>query len=433
MSLLNENLLQQYENVSQNHFRVYDKPWLAALRKQSWDAFLTQGFPTTRDEDWKYTNLSPLNHQQFHFATTSKNQNCNEIFLTGHHYRLVFVDGFFNKDDSIVPENENYIITNLATAMQVHEDLVQTHLSYTQNKAAFVNLNTACIQDGVFIYVPENCIVQKPIQLIFISSAESKDNLQNIRNVIVAKPHANFTVIEEHQSFCNESYIANILTQIDAHEDSKIEYCKLQYQNNNSFHFGNIEISQEKNSQVLLHSYSLGSQLARDNIYCYLNEPGASVRMQGLYLPFKKQHIDLHTYIYHQADHTSSEELFKGVIAGKSAAVFNGKIYVEKNIKQAVANLQNKNLLLARDAKINTKPELEIYASDVKCRHGATIGQIDQEMLFYLRSRGILQEKAYELLLLAFVREHLNVIYNAQVSEKILSYVTHHCEETFNE
>jgi Fe-S cluster assembly protein SufD len=341
----------------------------------------------------------------------------------------VFVDGFFSPQLSQVTVTAaQLIVTNFAQAIKNQESLLKTYLTDQTSQDAFSNLNTACMQDGVFIYVPANCLVNEPLHVLFLNSGNHQ-SMQNFRNMIIVESHARVTLIEEHQSLENTAYLTNTVTQIYANEEAKINYTKIQNQNRQSFHIANTTITQKRSSRVDFHSYSLGGQLARENMSCYLNEKGASVLMQGLYLPFKQQHIDVHTCIHHQADHTTSEEYFKGLVAQKSRAVFNGKIVVTEKIKKAVANMQNKNLLVTPDCEVNAKPELEIYADDVKCRHGATIGQIDQEMLFYLRSRGIASEQAYHLLMLAFVAENLSMISCPVVANKVRNLITHYCEE----
>lgn len=426
-----DNLLQQYEQTWREHFAGEDKDWLYVLRQQQLNAFLVKGFPTTKDEHWKYTNVAPIKKQLFEFSkpipSPVEQNKISQFFLTGDYYRLVFVDGFFDKNNSILPIAGKYIIANLAEALKQHADLVQHYFNQQKNLSAFGHLNLACVKDGVFIYAPKYCSIKKPIQIIFLTTGSGSCSWQNTHNIIIAESQADLTLIEEHQSLTDRVYVSNVFTQIDAGEASRVEYIKLQNQHHHSFHLGNIDIRQKKDSQVFAHHYSLGAQLARDDLHCYLNETNAFLRLQGLYLPLNYQHIDLHSFIYHCADHTTSEELFKGVIASKSRAVFNGKICVEKNIKHNFANLQNKNLLLARDAEVNTKPELEIYSDNVKCQHGATVGQIDKEMLFYLRSRGISEEEAYQVLLMAFIQEPLKDM-SEEVAQKILRCITKHCE-----
>jgi Fe-S cluster assembly protein SufD len=303
---------------------------------------------------------------------------------------------------------------------------LQSILTQATESCPFSHLNAAYLQDGALVVLPENFQMQQPLHLLFLSTTS---NLQNSRNIIIAEQNARGHIFEEHLSFSDQVYFANVQTQIIAKESSCLSYSKLQQQNLNSFHIANVQIHQAKESQVQVQHYSLGSKLARENINSFLEAKGASIDLKGLFLPLNQQHIDINLNIDHLADATSSEASFKGVAAHKSVAVFNGKIEVSDHIKQAIANLQNKNLLLTSDAEINTKPELKIYSNDVKCKHGATIGQIDQQMLFYLRSRGIGAQQAYQLLLLAFIREQLNCLSDNLVTNKIVSAINQVCEE----
>ncbi|MBA2654217.1 MAG: Fe-S cluster assembly protein SufD [Gammaproteobacteria bacterium] len=433
MMIVNDPLLQKYQKSWQAQFEAKPKDWLQTLRTQQFATFLDQGFPNIRHEQWKYTNIMPLAEQSFELTQPSSELNrlddCEHFFMTGAHYRLVFIDGFFSAELSVTPCNEKFIIMNLAAAIEQHKDLVQKYIAPESNSSAFLNLNTAYIQDGVFIYAPANCVITKPIHVLYLAGSHSVNRVQHIRNIIVAEERANVTFFEEYQSLVQESYTSNVVTQLQVNTESHVEHIKLQNQNTKSFHVSNTLLSQYKNSRVSEYSYSLGGQLAREDICCNLHEEGASLQLAGLYLPLDKQHIDIHTFINHLASHTTSDEVFKGVIAAKSRAVFNGKISVTKKIKQAIANLQNKNLLLAPDAEVNTKPELEIYSDDVKCRHGATISTLDKEMLFYLRSRGISADKAHQLLLLAFVRENVNAITHASIADKIHKLIEHKWDE----
>lgn len=424
---MNEVFLQNLVQEWQEHFGNSGNDEFSEIRRQQFDNFVQQGLPTLKHEHWKYTNLTPLKAQRFHFASRpTTNNDLEQYFINEEHYRLVFIDGHFVAEVSVIPSQAiDWECSNLSARFTE----TKSYLAKTAHGNVFAYLNDGCLKDGAFIKVKQNTILDKPVHLLYLNSSNSNQSLTSLRNIIVAEPGADITIIEEHISQNDDVYLTNAMTQLHAEQDARIQYIKIQNQNRSSYHFGNLEITQRKNSKVHLHHINLGSQLAREDIHCHLSGVEAAIAMHGLYLPFKQQHHDVHTYVYHEADHTTSEEFYKGVVANKSRAVFNGKIVVSKHIKQAVANLQNKNLLLSAECDVNTKPELEIYSDDVKCRHGATVGQLDKEMLFYLQSRGIAKELAYQLLLTAFINDTLVTIPNQKIAAAIKNIITSYCEE----
>lgn len=427
------NVLKQYENDWQRHFGAEQNSILINYRKNNLDAFLESGFPSLKEEQWKYTNITPI---KTNFFPLNKNININDIkiddyLLAGDHFRLVFVNGYFVQSLSLLPGAHDCIVTNLATALNEYPDLVHAHLPRQRGVNGFINLNAAAMTDGAFVYLPENCQLETPLQLIFLATEENSIN--NIRNLIILEANAKLTLFEQHVSQNNAAYFTNVNTQFFADMGANAEYVKLQMQHKNSFHISNIEFQQAQNSHISANYYHLGSQLAREDAVFYLSGEQAINTQHGLYFPSQEQHIDIHTYVYHESSHTQSDAKVRGVAGGKSRAVFNGKIKVEKNVEKVIANLQNKNLLLAATAEINAKPELEIYADDIKCQHGATIGTLDKEMLFYLRSRGIKKAEAHQLLLLAFVKEQLSAIVNESIANQLQLTVTNYCEEVAHE
>lgn len=426
--MVKDNFVQHIASEWQEHFSKSDLALLNDLRRAHFDQFMNQGLPDQKNEQWKYTNLAAIKKLQFSIISEESGFNENiEQYFQKDCYRLVFVDGFYKEQYSSVSAS-NVVITPIATALQEHRDLIGPYLNAIQENCAFSKLNMACLKEGAFIFVSKTCQAEKPIQLLYLSTSNNVAALNNIRNIIVADTGAQLTIIEEHVSLQEQTYFSNVATSLHANESANIEYIKIQNQHRQSFHVGSINVIQKRDSQVNVHHISLGSQLARENLNCYLEDQGSSVNINGLYLPLSQQHIDVHTYINHNAENTVSEQFYKGMAAKKSRAVFNGKINVVANIKKVVANLQNKNLLLTTDSEINTKPELEIYSDDVKCRHGATVGQLDAEMLFYLRSRGIDLDQAYQLLLLAFIEEHLTTVPIPNIAEKIKKLVSNYCE-----
>lgn len=426
--------LQHLEQDWHQYFgNLASNPDLVSCRKKQFDQFVKLGLPTSKDEHWKYTNLAPIKALQFKLASSTNDvkDEISQYFLVEPHYRLVFVNGSFVAKWSIITsETSKLILASLCDATEKFYDYVKPYLidDHTTNSNPFAKLNTACIKEGAFIIVPESVDVKKPIHILNINSTHTEQNLNHLRNIVIAQSGCKITILEEHLSMNDSVYFTNSMTNIHAEKGAFIHYTKIQNQNKKSFHIGNLEINQERESRVELSHLNLGSKIAREDVRCHLKE-GSCVKIQGMYLPLNQQHIDVHTDINHEASHTASDQSYKGIVGQKSRAVFNGKIKVIKNIKQAIANLQNKNLLLSSESEVNTKPELEIYSDDVKCHHGATVGQLDQQMLFYLQSRGIPLETAYRMLLTAFINDNLTNFKHHHMIEQIKNLVTHYCEE----
>lgn len=433
-----DGLLDRYKQQWRSYVETLSEDsWLLELREGQLKKFLTAGIPTVKDEFWKYTDLQSLKKHNFTLSSESKgivSQAELESFYIDSEYRLVFIDGIVSEAFSHLPTQEaRLIVSSLSNALKTHTEEVREYLQFDHpGSHSFALLNTACLQDGAFIVLPEDCCLSKPLHLLYLSTTNAKNGMQHAKNIFVLHKNAKARLVEDHYSLADEVYFQNIVTQIHAGENADVQYIKLQNQAARSFHIASTSIYQQKMSQVDSHLYHLGSELAREDVHSFLMGDGSSTQLQGLYLPLNKQHIDIHTDVHHQADNTSSEERYNGIIANKSCAVFNGKIIVDKNTSKTSANLQNKNIILTSDSTVNSKPELEIFAQDVKCKHGATVGQIDQDMLFYLRSRGISKEQAYQYLLMAFVNEYLTSL-SPSLVDKITQTVMKHCEEKFYE
>lgn len=428
---MSDLFLRELNDEWHTHFGRLDlNNKLNHFRQDQFNAVATQELPTTKVESWKYTSLAPVKNHHFTFTKRPSiaKEQLQSHFLPEPHYRLVFVDGIFNDElTHLPPAAPGCLFTSLAVASEKHYDQFKHYLVDSVQGNFFAKLNKACIKEGVFLLIPKNFVVDLPVHILNIHS-EAGATLHSLNNIIVLEPGAKVRIFEEHVAINSANYLTNVLTSLHVGEQAEVHYTKLQDQPIQSFHMGNIEINQRKDSRVEMYHLHLGGQLVRDDVYCHLNESGASISIQGNYMPLKKQHQDIHTYIYHNAENTTSEEFYKGIVAQKSKAVFNGQIKVASNIKQAIANLQNKNLLLTADSEVYTKPELEIYSDDVKCRHGATVGQLDQQMVFYLQSRGISQEIAYEMLVMAFVSDSLETLPYSAVAERVRRLVTTYCE-----
>ena len=296
---------------------------------------------------------------------------------------------------------------SLASALDSDGGLLEEHLaryaSYRRN--AFTALNTAFVEDGAFVYLPKDAVVKEPIHLLFLSTASKDPAVCHPRNLIVAGSSAQATVIESYAGLEGGVYFTNAVTEIVTGEQSRIDHTRLQRESERAFHVATMEVSQHRDSAFASRSISIGAKLVRNDLNVLLNGEGCDCTLDGLYLAGGEQHVDNHTTIDHAKPHCSSRELYKGILDGKSTGVFNGKIIVRKDAQKTDARQTNNNLLLSEESLINTKPQLEILADDVKCTHGATIGQLDEEALFYLRTRGIGDAAARSLLTYAFASE----------------------------
>ena len=388
--------------------------WLPPLRQAGIASFAAAGFPTLQDEDWRFTNVAPIANLPFTLASEALVNGAESKLidesafakLTGH--RLVFVNGFFcAKLSSIKPVSGGARIESLAAALAKDSALIEKHLgkyAHTANNT-FAALNQAFFTDGAFIFVPQGVEVAEPVQLIYISSAKQTGETILPRNLVVAEANSKLTVVESYISTGNVAYFTNAVTEILAGDNARVEHVKLQDEATNAYHIATIAGEFGRASNVTVHSFALGAKLSRTNIRTKLAGEGLECILNGLYLTKDEQLADHHMIVEHAQPHCASHEYFNGILDDKSKGVFHGRIYVHPIAQKTDAKQTNKNLLLSDDATADTKPQLEIYADDVKCTHGATIGQLNDESIFYLRSRGIGSDTARQMLIHAFAGE----------------------------
>ena len=398
--------------------------WLTTLRRDAMHRFADQGFPTTRLEDWKYTDVTPITKLPFRLATGLPVRVAREVaeaasFGTG--TRLVFVNGRYLPElSSTAALPTGTRVTSLGRVLAHEPDLVEAHLArYADADHGFTALNTAFIQDGAVVYLPRRAVVPGPIHLLFISQPAGDPVVSHPRILIVAGEDSQATVVETYVGNGGTAYFTNAVTEIVLGVNADIAHYKLQCESEQAFHVATTEARQEAGSRLRSYAVSLGGALTRSDISTRLDAEGCECSLDGLYMAAGTQHVDHHTSIDHRQPHCTSRELYKGVLDGNSSAVFNGKVYVRPHAQQSDAGQVNKNLLLSDDATIDTKPQLEIFANDVKCSHGATIGRLDDEALFYLRSRGIDAAAARSLLIAAFANELIGRMPAAPVRAQI--------------
>jgi Fe-S cluster assembly protein SufD len=401
--------------------------WLQSLRAQGMARFEALGFPSTKNEDWHFTSVAPIAEQTFHPAMTSRPGVSSEgstagvvapadlkrfMFDQPSWHVLVFVNGEFSGDlSSYAGLGEKVRVNSLAKAIRSGIGRPERHLGKIASfdNHAFTALNTAFIRDGAFVELQADAVVDGPIHLIFVSEGEGKA-VSHPRNLIVAAQNSRATIIESYVSIRDNSYFTNAVTEISLGDGARIDHYKMQRESEKSFHVGTTQTRQARDSQLHSFSFAVGGLLARTNIYTSLDGPAATCTLNGLYLTDGVQHIDNQTSIEHIAPNCPSHEVYKGVLDGRSHGVFNGKVYVHPEAQKTDGKQSNNNLLLSPNARVDTKPQLEIFADDVKCTHGATVGRLDELAMFYLNSRGIGPETARTLLTYAFAADVLETI-----------------------
>jgi Fe-S cluster assembly protein SufD len=390
--------------------------WILGLRRAAIERFAELGFPTTKDENWKYTNVEPIAHVPFRLAPRELNgltaADLKPFTFEGFAcHQLVFVNGRFAPGLSALgrlPAGAR--IGSLAAAISEEPRKVEAHLARHAafDSHPFVALNTAFLADGAFVYLPQDAILEEPIHLLFISTSRGEAIVTHPRSLIVLGDHSQATLLESYAGTGKDVYFTNAVTEILAGPNTVVDHYKLQREGEEAFHIATLQARLDRSSSFTTHSISLGGVLTRNDVNAVLDAEGAEGVLNGLYLAGDRQHVDNHTRIDHARPHCSSRELYKGVLADRARGVFNGQVVVRKDAQKTDAKQTNKNLLLSEEAQIDTKPQLEIYADDVKCTHGATVGQLDEDALFYLRSRGLDGESARRLLIYAFAGDIVN-------------------------
>lgn len=387
-------------------------PWLVGARRNALERFAQNGFPGARDEEWKYTSVAAIEKSAFLAASPQSGHDqaaaalVEQFSLTGSAL-LVFVNGRYRPALSApgrLPAGAT--LKSLAAALESSPEALEPYLANTDDQTLFGTLNTAFMADGAYLHLSRATVVEQPIQLLFIATeAGAAGAMISPRNLIVAEDGAQATVIEHYAGSDGAAYLTNAVTQIFAGANAAIEHYKLQQEALQSFHIAGIHARQGRDSRLSSHAVSLGALLARNDLTTAFAATGCAATFDGLYLAGGRQHVDHHTRIDHAQPNGTSRETYRGVLDGHSRAVFNGQIVVRPGAQKTDARQANHNLLLSRDAEIDTKPQLEIYADDVKCTHGATVGQLDDNQLFYLRARGIEETMARSLLVHAFAND----------------------------
>lgn len=395
-----------------------DAPWLTQLRENAMARFVETGFPTTKDEEWKYTNVAPLVRAGFKPATadgaTGEESFASFGIAEARDSQLVFVNGRLNTTLSSLTGVPEVVALDLSQATNDKQfaEVVREHMGrqadYVTN--SFTALNTAFAEHGAFIYVPKGVTVNKPLHLLFVTDTDTSTQATFPRVLIVAAENSNVTVIESYVGPNDTPYFTNAVVEVVLKNGARVEHYKVQREGAEAFHVATTAADLGRDSRYDSTAITFGAQLSRHDIHVTMDHEGAECWVDGLYLVTAAQHTDTHSVIDHRKPHCTSHQLYKGILDGKSRAVFNGKIFVRHDAQKTDAMQTNKNLLLSNEARVDTKPQLEILADDVKCAHGAAVGQIEEDELFYLETRGIHPDLGRNLLTYGFAEEVIGKI-----------------------
>ena len=391
-------------------------PWLRSLRENAFARFCEVGFPTARDEDWRFTNISSVAETPFQLSRRAVRLLPSDLQpwrMEGAAGQLVFVNGRFSAElSSVANLPQGVHISSLANQIEENPKEIENQLGAYLNteRDAFCAMNTAFVEDGACIRIHRGAVLTAPIHLLFVSAVNGAPLMTHPRNLIIAEEGSQAAVIEDYVSFGagdNGEALSNTATELVAHDNAIVSHYLIEREDTRAFNVSTLRIQQGRNANVASHSLLLGGAIVRNNVHPVLAGEGGECLINGLFIGSGRQHLDNYMYVEHAKPHCSSRQFYNGILDGHAHGVFHGRIIVHKDAQKTDAKQTNRNLLLSDDAQIDTKPQLEIYADDVKCTHGATIGQIEEDALFYLRSRGIDEGSARKLLLLAFAGECL--------------------------
>lgn len=431
-----------------------DVAWLRKLREDAFARFCESGFPTTHDEDWRFTNVAAIAKTPWQLAGGQEGQpglkpfdsdradnaclNASSTFdgglLLGAACQLVFVDGRLARDLSSLGNLESGVrVNSLADEITTNPGALEKHLGRYLDiqRDAFAALNTAFFADGAFVYLRKGVVLERPIHLLFISTSVERPLMTHPRNLIIAEEESQVAVVEDYVSLSSSTRdggvaFCNTATELVAAESAVVSHYMLEREHVATFNVSTLRIQQGRSANVATHSVLLGGGLVRNNVHPVLAGEGAECLINGLFIGNGRQHLDNYMLVEHASPHCGSRQFYNGILDGQAHGVFHGRIIVHKDAQKTDAKQTNRNLLLSDDAQIDTKPQLEIYADDVKCTHGATIGQIEENALFYLRSRGIDEAGARKLLLLAFANECLDRMKEETVRSYLEGLISRH-------
>lgn len=413
--------------------------WLKDLRTNAIGKFKEMGFPTVKQEDWRFTNILPLTKIPFRHASMDdvpevrREQIAKFILGSADKSHLVFVNGHYSEKLSDLSALTGGIVSgSLREFVEKKSETVRQYLNrdIPMQNHPFAALNAAFIHDGAYIHVREGEHVTPPVQLLFVSvPPEGSHIVTHPRNLIVVDGNASVTILESYVTLSETEYFTNSVSEVFVANGAAVDYAKVQHESEKAFHVGTIQAAQKARSRFTAFSLALGGAIARNDMNITIDGDHCETMLDGLYIPANEQLIDHHTFIDHRKPDCSSREIFKGIVTGNSRSVFNGKIFVRREAQKTDSKQTNKNLLLSETATVDTKPQLEIFADDVKCTHGATVGGLDDASLFYVKSRGISQEAARALLTVGFASEVTNYINDETLRKHVDALVIERLQE----
>lgn len=404
------------------------------FREEAIKKFKELNFPTKKEEEWKYTDVSPILEQNFTPAiflenpTLAPDEIKKYLFSGFDFYLITFINGIFNEELSEFKNlPKGVIVGSLNKLINEKPELIKKHLNKISNIDNIFNaLNNIYALDGIVILTKEGVVVDKPIQILFLNGSSENQILSTSINLIIAGKNSQLSIITNYKGFGNSKYFTNSVTEILIDDYAVVDYYKIQDEKDDSYHIEKIQAVQKNNSIFNQYNLSFGGNIVRNDINSYLDGEYNETHYYGLYLAKGKQHIDNHTFVDHAKPNCMSNELYKGILDDNARGVFNGKIIVRPNAQKTNAYQQNKSILLSGNSRVDTKPQLEIFADDVKCTHGATVGHLDDEAEFYIRSRGVPQELAKSILIRAFAYDVVEMIKIEELREQINHMIFEH-------
>ncbi len=417
----------QYEDFKRN-LKGKDVPWVSQIRENAFKDFQKIGFPSKSNEAWKYTNITPLIEKKFDPCVASSHGVVAQEFVSKFSYpgfqsdALVFIDGVWAPELSHLSSlPDGCYVGSLSQAFLDKPELVKKYLNLSSHSEvnAFTALNASFMHEGVLMIVPENCRVQKPLHLLYIATEASKGKSVYFKNTIVLEKKSEASVVETYASTHGHEYLHNTVTSIKLNEMATLQHVRVQREGEGAFHFNNLDVELNLKSNYSAVFITVGGGLTRQDINVCFKGEGARAEMNGVFHPRRTQHVDYHVVVDHAIPRCTSQQLFKGIVQDEATGIFDGKIFVRKDAQSTNASQTNRNLLLSQKAKVYSKPHLEIYADDVKCTHGSSTGQLDEQALFYMRSRGIDEAKARKILTRAFAGEVIQKIKIEKLREGI--------------
>ena len=400
------------------------------VRSQAIKNFENKGFPTKKEEAWKYTSLNTILKNDFSVFPKKENTvefaHVKKYFL--HEvdtYKLVFIDGVFSSFlSSTTHEGLDVCLMSSALSKSKYKTCIEEYYNKIASKdESLTSLNTAFASEGAYLNIPKNKVVEKPIEIVYFSTGSEAALMVQPRNLIIVGENAQVQIIERHQSLNENAVLTNAVTEVFANKSAMVDYYKIQNDLQSANLIDNTFIAQKKQSNVTVHTFSFGGNITRNNLNFYHQGEHIESTLKGVTIIGDKQHVDHYTLVQHATPNCESHQNYKGIFDGASTGVFNGKIFVEREAQKTDAFQKNNNILLSEKATINAKPQLEIFADDVKCSHGCTIGQLDESAMFYMQQRGIPKKEAKALLMYAFTSEVTSSIKIPELRTKIVKII----------